>query len=449
MKKEGRSQLAILILILAIAGTSAGENRFSFKYNSLDRKLLRQCQEAEEKWEREGKVYHDAEMERHLNDMGRRMIPADFTAEGVEFSFKIFRSPIVNAFALPNGSIYANLGLIARMETEDQLASVLAHEITHVVNGHAFLSSRGDVVAAVPRGIAIALGFGLVADMIYVIAANGYSRDMEKEADLNGLEYCTRAGYNPRQAPTSLERLLVDPEHEYKPGMDNIFYSDHPKINDRIEYLTKEIEESYSRSSAGYEFEQARKLYLDCSCAMRLESAELDMKMRRFRSAKLVIDEILEFRPDDPFATATLGLNYLEWSKQRRKETAREKEQEEEKTSNATRAAQRVDDQEEPEEQPEPDELLNKAFELGKKAQKLDPSLPLPYKVIGLSFYQKGILDQAEKALKIYLEVSQDKRDKLIIKKRLEQIQKQLSQKQDQEPKQGQEDNNEEQGEEQ
>ena len=64
------------------------------------------------------------------------------TPENVLWRFRAIRDLEINAFALPNGSIYVTTGLLSRMENEAQLAGVLAHEVTHVTNRHTYLEYR-------------------------------------------------------------------------------------------------------------------------------------------------------------------------------------------------------------------------------------------------------------------------------------------------------------------
>ena len=92
--------------------------------------------------ERDGTVYHDEAMETYVNQVGRAMLPAGAAPERVLWEFRVVRDPQANAFALPNGSIYVTTGLISKLEDEDQLAGVLAHEMTHVTDRHAYLAYR-------------------------------------------------------------------------------------------------------------------------------------------------------------------------------------------------------------------------------------------------------------------------------------------------------------------
>ena len=87
-------------------------------------------------------VYHDEAMDTYVNQVGRAMLPSGTAPERVLWQFRVIRDPMANAFALPNGSIYVTTGLVSKLENEDQFAGVLAHEMTHVTDRHAYLAFR-------------------------------------------------------------------------------------------------------------------------------------------------------------------------------------------------------------------------------------------------------------------------------------------------------------------
>ena len=122
------------------------------------------------------------------------------------FSFTVLDSPDINAFALPGGYIYINRGLLAYLETEAELAGVIAHEIGHITERH---HSRGKTQA--PNiGLflrATAIGFLTGSGDVYDAASawmgaevvSGFGRDMELEADAAGAEFMHKSGYAGRR----------------------------------------------------------------------------------------------------------------------------------------------------------------------------------------------------------------------------------------------------------
>jgi predicted Zn-dependent protease len=105
---------------------------------------------------------------------------------------------MINAFALPGGHVYVGAGLLALMDTEDELAAVLGHEIEHVDHYHC--AERAQQEQALRR---IPLG-GLVAIPVFVFEA-GYSKDQELEADREGTRLAVEAGYSPNGAMRMFE----------------------------------------------------------------------------------------------------------------------------------------------------------------------------------------------------------------------------------------------------
>ena len=95
----------------------------------------------DERFEKEGLVYHEAALDAYLDRVGKAVL-AGKEIENVNWKFRVLRDPVPNAFALPNGSIYINTGMLALLEEEAQLASVLAHEVIHVTERHTYEQNR-------------------------------------------------------------------------------------------------------------------------------------------------------------------------------------------------------------------------------------------------------------------------------------------------------------------
>lgn len=145
----------------------------------------------------------------YVSQIGERVA----TAAGVpnQCTFTLVNSDVPNAFAIPGCYIYVTRGLMALMNSEDELASVLGHEVGHVVADHsarrqntATLSTLGAVLAGILSGSGeIAQAASQAAQLLTL----GYSRDQEFEADDLGVRYLHRAGYNPNAAADLLRSL--------------------------------------------------------------------------------------------------------------------------------------------------------------------------------------------------------------------------------------------------
>ncbi len=155
---------------------------------------------AYDEFAKKGQVYDDPRWQAYLQKVGQRLVA--YTSEPkATFHFTVLNNSDVNAFALPDGYIFVNRGLLAYLESEDQIAAVVGHEIGHVVAHHAakknLLGAFGSVVGFVG---AVVTGVGQVMDTTNEATntlVSGYGRDMELQADQLGSEFIAKAGYNP------------------------------------------------------------------------------------------------------------------------------------------------------------------------------------------------------------------------------------------------------------
>ncbi len=139
-----------------------------------------------------------------------------------EFKFHLVDMEEPNAFALPGGHIYVTRGILPLIQTEDELAGIIGHEIMHVIQRHSVKQFNREIVPAVlkvPGNIINAITFSRLGNIINVpidIIASPfiakYSRKHEKEADDLGIDLAARAGYDPAQLANALERLSKEIE---------------------------------------------------------------------------------------------------------------------------------------------------------------------------------------------------------------------------------------------
>jgi beta-barrel assembly-enhancing protease len=179
------------------------------------------------------------------------------------FSFHLVNVKEINAFALPGGPIYVNVGTIQAADSEGQLAGVIAHECSHVVLRHSTQQISKQMMAQLPLAVLGAtigqgslgqlaqLGIGLGAQSLFL----KYSRDAEREADLLGSQIMYDAGYDPYDMVEFFTKL----EKQGGPGVPQ-FLSDHPNPGNRVENVRTAISKyppkHYQKNSA--EFEQVK-----------------------------------------------------------------------------------------------------------------------------------------------------------------------------------------------
>jgi len=153
-------------------------------------------------------LFEDEELVAYVREIGQKMADVSHRPD-LEYHFHVIDSPEINAFALPGGYVYVNRGLLTYMNSEADLAAVLAHEIGHITARHAVQQqARGALArgAAVAGGLVagIATGSGYAANQISEVASiwaqtglSGFGREQELEADGLAAEYLVNAGYDP------------------------------------------------------------------------------------------------------------------------------------------------------------------------------------------------------------------------------------------------------------
>jgi beta-barrel assembly-enhancing protease len=184
------------------------------------------------------------------------VIPADRTWP---YQFHVIPAADINAFALPGGPIFVNIGTITAAENEAQLAGVLAHEMSHVYMQHSAKQAPKATVAQIIAGLAGAVlpqsGLGALARMGVQIGAGGvlmkYSRSDEAQADATGAIIMYKAGYNPQAMADFFETL----QKKYGAGGPQLL-SDHPNPGNRTAAVQKEIQnwpkKNYMTNSADF-----------------------------------------------------------------------------------------------------------------------------------------------------------------------------------------------------
>ena len=195
-------------------------------------------------------VYDDPELSEYINTIGQRLVKHSSMPDAT-FTFTVLDSPDINAFALPGGFIYVNRGLLAYLETEAELAGVIAHEIGHITERHHSRRSTQQTTTTVLATTAYILtGSGDLYDATQMYGAeliSGFGRDMELEADAAGSEFMHRAGYD-ADALLSVIGVLKDQEMyrrvqakaSGKPtGTYHGLYASHPRNDLRLQTVIK------------------------------------------------------------------------------------------------------------------------------------------------------------------------------------------------------------------
>jgi Peptidase family M48 len=250
MKRALRSQMVVaaVALSVSIVGAQTKITPPKNKYSpSDDVKLGR---EAAAQVEQQLPLLRDDAVTSYVSDIGQRLvdsIPAELQHPEFRYTFKVVNVKEINAFALPGGPMYVNRGMIQAAKNEGEVAGVVAHELSHVALRHGTAQATkatpyevgtiaGAILGAIVggnAGAAIAQGtqFGLGTAFLR------YSREYEKQADLEGSQIMARAGYDPRDMANMFRTI----EQQGGSGGPQ-WLSDHPNPGNRYNYINQEAQ---------------------------------------------------------------------------------------------------------------------------------------------------------------------------------------------------------------
>ena len=406
----------VLFLIVACATTNIpplGSSHQPFQLAADEREIWEQSEAEQQKLNRRGRLYQDPLLEEYINDVARRLTPAEVEQQGIPIRVRIVQDPSLNAFAYPNGALYIHTGLLARVENEAQLATVLGHEMTHVINRDAvrhYRSTRNKVIAANVAAVAASIGVSAVAgdqwrhgnavtaavigqtanvmlglglQLGLLAAVNGYGRSLEDEADIGAMRLLTQAGYDVKEAPKVHQMLLQrygDPSR-----LENFFFGNHARNQERIEHYERMLDTEYAQVARASSLITNVEEFQRRTRPLVRENAILDVEAGRYGTAKAALERVLAVAPTDAKAHFYLGELYR---KQRRAPTD-----------------------------------VEQAVQAYQKAAEHDPSYPDPQRSLGLLYYTTGKKAEARQAFERYLELKPHADDRQPIREYLMELQ--------------------------
>jgi predicted Zn-dependent protease len=149
-------------------------------------------------------LYDDERLASMVSEVGAKLVAQSERPE-LPWTFRVLDDPTVNAFALPGGYVYVTRGLLVHLQSKDELAAVLGHEIGHVTARHGVVQLRKTKVAAASVGVLRVIDpnlrhVGGIAAGTAGLALLKHGREDEHEADSLGVRYTGRAGYAPAAA---------------------------------------------------------------------------------------------------------------------------------------------------------------------------------------------------------------------------------------------------------
>jgi predicted Zn-dependent protease len=308
----------------------------------------------------------------------------------------VLRDPTIAAFALPGGPIYVHTGLLARLENEAQLATILARTLAHASRRAAPVRAPAlqDALLTMPASIGAALAAGPmdgaasspVADAIlganltalYVAAMEGYGGVAEREADASAVRRLVRAGYDLKEAARAYERL----RREAKAGgvLERFFLGADAALAERVETTDGLVRQDYAVAAAAADRIVTTREFEEIAAMVARDNGRLEARAGRFRAAHEQLGRALAVWPADAQAYLALG-ELLRLRAQR-----------------ARGAAER-------------DELARRALAAYERSNALDPGQAPVARALGLLYYQQGQRDRAREAFARYVALSPEAPD--------------------------------------
>ncbi len=250
----------ILLSIFAIPLTGCSVNpatgKRSFTLMSWEKEKALGLSAAPQMTEAFGGEVPDAAVGDYAREVGAKLVTG--IEEGVpdlDWEFTVLNSPVINAFALPGGKVFISRGLADKLDSEAEFAGVLGHEIGHVTARHSNQQMSAQLGLNFAIGAAaVAVGvsdpdsdvrkYGQLGLPAVAVGSNLFllkvGRSEELEADMLGMRYMTRAGYNPRGQLEVMQVLAAEAGGARQPE----WLSTHPLPESRIarinEYLANE-----------------------------------------------------------------------------------------------------------------------------------------------------------------------------------------------------------------
>jgi len=227
----------LLITFLLVSFYSFSAERDLNKEQKLGKRL---SEDIEKKY----KVVEDLDKNSLLREIGNKLAKVS-ELRGINYHFKILNTEGPNAFSIPGGYIYVTYDLFDSIQSDDELAGILAHEIAHVIHNHALKQTRDNTKFTLLTILAVLLtgepDVGVLGKLTTITFLNQYSREYEEEADLTAIDLLTKTEYNPVGFLTFLERLYT--REMFKPEVNLGIFQTHPETESRVNYVKDKLKE--------------------------------------------------------------------------------------------------------------------------------------------------------------------------------------------------------------
>jgi predicted Zn-dependent protease len=286
--------------------------------------LWRNAEQIERLIDESGILYNDNDLQEYLEMIAYKLLPQNIQKQNITLRIKIIQHPFLNAFALPNGTVYLHTGILARMDNEAQLAAVLGHELTHFTHRHTLKEMRdarnkqaffgtlqticgvaGAAYGGAPLGGLLTELTGQTGAVLALASVMGYSRELETEADAVGLQAMINAYYDPKEALKVFEHLQQELKEQNI--QEPFFFGTHPRLQERIDNYQMLLSTQYTVQSKDESRLKNTEEFRSRTEKLIFDNAVLDMQIGRLNTAQTSIEKYLKRQSNCARAYFLLG----------------------------------------------------------------------------------------------------------------------------------------------
>ncbi|HBR15627.1 MAG TPA: hypothetical protein DD723_08865 [Candidatus Omnitrophica bacterium] len=410
MRQSGKNFYALVLIgILGLCLSSCASTHIKninegqgLQLDKDEAALWKEVEEFQVSLHKGGFIYEDSALNAYVNEVLHKIVGDLEEKHSVKLQAYVIKDPFFNAACYPNGVVHVHTSVLASLDNEAQLATILAHEATHFINRHALRTKRSIINKSAfykffdlsTAGLAGAVGDSLrLARLLGGLGIEGtvfgYMRELETEADENAFRLIIQAGYHPEESKKAFERLY-DATKEEKIKVP-YFYQSHPKVLARIKNFEGLINDLAAKDKTALKGERNEEIYNQMVKNVLLDNPRLLFKLNNnLQLARGQIERYNRLYPDDYQGYDLLGeVNLLQ---------AEEKKQEKNKSRRPPKEAKEIN-------------YIEEAVLAFTKAIDLNPDYSETYRNLGMLYYKNHNKEKSKPLFAKYLELNPKARD--------------------------------------